>query len=90
MDEVEVILEEVDFKVGLVVTLEEIIVEIEVKRIGDLGDSLDWDKEEWELDQNQAPGLDQILEHSTNRDRVQCFKCREYDHFANEMSKFSS
>ena len=21
---------------------------------------------------------------STNRDRVQCFKCREYDHFANE------
>ena len=20
----------------------------------------------------------------TNRDRVQCFKCREYDHFANE------
>ena len=21
---------------------------------------------------------------STNRDRVQCFKCREYDHFTNE------
>ena len=21
---------------------------------------------------------------STNRDRVQCFKCREYDHFVNE------
>ena len=21
---------------------------------------------------------------STNRDRVQCFKCREYDHFSNE------
>ena len=21
---------------------------------------------------------------STNRDRVRCFKCREYDHFANE------
>ena len=21
---------------------------------------------------------------SMNRDRVQCFKCREYDHFANE------
>ena len=24
------------------------------------------------------------LRTSTNRDRVQCFKCREYDHFANE------
>ena len=41
MDEVEVILEEVVFKVGTVVTLEEIIIEIEVERIGDLGDSLD-------------------------------------------------
>ena len=46
MDEVEVILEEVVFKVGPVVTLEEIIVEIEVERIGDLGDSLDQEKEE--------------------------------------------
>ena len=41
MDEVEVILKEVVFKVGPVVTLEEIIIEIEVERIGDLGDSLD-------------------------------------------------
>ena len=41
MDEVEVILEEVVFEVRPVVTLEEIIVEIEVERIGDLGDSLD-------------------------------------------------
>ena len=24
------------------------------------------------------------LRVSTNRDRVRCFKCREYDHFANE------
>ena len=24
------------------------------------------------------------LRASTNRDRVQCFKCREYDHVANE------
>ena len=45
MDEVEVVLEEVVFKVGPVVTLEEIIVEIEVERIGDLGDSLDQVKE---------------------------------------------
>ena len=60
MDEVEVILEEVVFEVGPVVTLEEIIVEIGVERIGDLGESLDPEKEEWELGQNQAPDLDQI------------------------------
>ena len=41
MDKVEVILEEVVFDVGTVVTLEEIIIEIEVERVGDLGDSLD-------------------------------------------------
>ena len=45
-DEVEVMLEEVVFEVGTVVTLEEIIVEIEVERIGDLGDSLDQENEE--------------------------------------------
>ena len=41
MDEVEVILEEVVFEVGPVVILEEMIVEKEVEKIGDLGDSLD-------------------------------------------------
>ena len=46
MDEVEVILEEVVFEVGPVVILEEIIVETEVERIGNLGDSLDQEKEE--------------------------------------------
>ena len=46
MDGVEVILKEVVFEVGPVVTLEEIIIEIEVKRIGDLGDSLSQEKEE--------------------------------------------
>ena len=46
MDEAEVILEEVVFEVGPVVTLEETIVEIEVERIGDLGDSPDQEKEE--------------------------------------------
>ena len=35
MDEVEVILEEVVFKVGTVVTTEEMIIEIEVERMGD-------------------------------------------------------
>ena len=41
MDEVEVILEGVVFEVGPVVIFEEILVEKEVGRIGDLGDSLD-------------------------------------------------
>ena len=42
----ELILEGVVFEVGPVVTLEELIVEKEVERIGDLGDSLDQEKEE--------------------------------------------
>ena len=28
------------------------------------------------------------LRTNTNRDRVRCFKCREYDHFANECPNF--
>ena len=27
---------------------------------------------------------------SINRDRVQCFKCREYDHFVNEFPNLVS
>ena len=46
MDKVEVILEEVVFKVGPVAILEETIVGIEVEKTGDLGDSLDQEKEE--------------------------------------------
>ena len=62
MEEVEVILEEVVFKVGPIVILEEMIIGTEVERIEGLGDSLDQEKEEWELGQNQAPDLDQIQE----------------------------
>ena len=61
-EEVEVILEEVAFKVGPVIILEEMIVEIEIERIEGLGDSLDQEKEEGELGQNQALDLDQIQE----------------------------
>ena len=46
MDKVEVTLEEVFFEVGTVVILEEIIVGIEIEKTGDLGDSLDQEKEE--------------------------------------------
>ena len=46
MDKVEVILEEVVFKVGTVAILEETIVGIEIEKTGDLGDSPDQEKEE--------------------------------------------
>ena len=46
MKEVEVILEEVVFEVGLVIILEEMLVGTEVERIGGLGDNLDQEKEE--------------------------------------------
>ena len=46
MEEVEVILEEVAFEVGLVIILGEIIVKTEIERIEGLGDSLDQEKEE--------------------------------------------
>ena len=46
MEEVKVILEEVTFKVGLVIILDEVIVGIEIERIEGLGDSLDQEKEE--------------------------------------------
>ena len=80
MEEEEVILEEVVFKVGLVIILDKMVIEIE--RIEGHGDSLGQEKVEQELGQNQV--LDQVSTTSTNRDRVRCFKCREYDHFVNE------
>ena len=46
MEEVEVILEEVAFKVGLVIILDEMIVGTEIERIRGHGDSLDQEKEE--------------------------------------------
>ena len=58
MEEVKVILEEVVFKEGLILLLGEMIIGIEIERVEDHGDSLDQEKEEWELDQNQV--LDQV------------------------------
>ena len=46
MDKVEVILEEVIFKVGTVIILEETVIGIEIEKAGDLGDSPDQEKEE--------------------------------------------
>ena len=46
MDKVEIISEEVVFEVGTVVILEEIIVGIEIEKIGCLGDNQNQEKEE--------------------------------------------
>ena len=46
MDEAEVISEEVVFKVGTVVILDEVIVGIEIEKTGGLGDNQDQEKEE--------------------------------------------
>ena len=35
--------------------------------------------------QSQSPSSSRLRSRtSTNRDRIRCFRCREYDHFANE------
>ena len=46
MDEVEVILEDVVFKVRTVLILVKTVVRIEIEKIGDFGDSPDQEKEE--------------------------------------------
>ena len=58
MEEVEVILREVIFEAGLVIILEGMIIEIE--KIEGHGGSLDHEKEEGELGQNQV--LDPVQE----------------------------
>ena len=34
--------------------------------------------------EDRSRGLDPILGVSTNRDRIRCYRCREYDHFVEE------
>ena len=84
MDGVEVILEEVVFEVGPVVILDE----------NNSRDRSREDRRPWRQSRSRERGMRARSESSsrsrynsrtsTNRDRVQCFKCREYDHFANE------
>ena len=84
MDEVEVILEKVVFEVGPVVTLEG----------NNSRDRSREDRRPWGQSRSRERGMRarsesssqsrSNLRTSTNRDKVQCFKCREYDHFANE------
>ena len=58
MEEVEVILEEVAFEAVLVIILDKMIVGTGIERIEGHGDSLDQEKEELDVGQNQV--LDQV------------------------------
>ena len=85
MDMVEVIIgdiifaEEVTFKVDIIV-----IEWIGIGKIGEHGDNPGPEKEK-EIDKvDHHLVLDQEQELSTNRDRIRCFRCREYGHFSNE------
>ena len=49
-------------------------------KIEDCGDNLGLEKEKEGVGCHLGSGS----RISTNRDRIRCFKCREYDHFANE------
>ena len=82
IEEVEVILEEVVFKEGL----------IHLFRRNDDRDRNREDRRTWRQSRLRERGMRARSESSsrsssrtsTNRNRVRCFKCREYDHFANE------
>ena len=81
MEEVEVIFGEAIF--GEVIFEVDIIIEwIEAGKIGGHGDNQGQEKEER---RGRSPSSSRLGSRtSTNRDRIRCFKCREYDHFANE------
>ena len=82
MEEVEVILEEVIFEAGLIIILDETVVGIEIERIEGHGDKSR--SRERGMRARSKSSSRSSSRASTNKDRVRCFKCREYDHFANE------
>ena len=50
---------------------------VEIRKIEGHGDNPDQEKEKGELGHHPVPRLSSRT--STNRDRIRCFKCREYD-----------
>ena len=85
MDVVEVSIGEVIFVQEVTFKVDIIIVEwTEIGKIGGHGDnpgSRERDRDR----RSQSPSSSRSRSRtSTNRDRIRCFKCREYDHFANE------
>ena len=84
MDVVEVILGEVIFKEEVALEVDIIIVEwTEIGKIGEHGDNPGQEKDRDRRSQSPSSSRSRSRT-STNRDRIRCFKCREYDHFANE------
>ena len=50
-----------------------------------------WSRERDRDRQSRSPSSSRSRSRtSTNRDRIRCFKCREYDHFANECPNLGS
>ena len=80
MEKVEVIFGEVTFG-EVIFEVDIIIIQVEIWKIGGHGDNLDHE-EKGEL--GHHPVLDWGSRTSMNRDRIRCFKCREYNHFVNE------
>ena len=70
-------------------TVQEIEISIAETRaevgIGDTGPELFQEIEK--VDQDQNPDLESSSHVSTNRDRLRCYRCSEYDHFVREMSQ---
>ena len=81
MVEVEVIFREVTFR-EVIFEVDIIIEWTEVGKIGGHGDNLGQEKEKEEV--GHHPSSRSGSRTSMNRDRIRCFKYREYDHFANE------
>ena len=83
MEEVEVILGEDHFKEEVIFEVDIIIIgQIEVGKIEDCGDNLGLEKEKEGVGHHLV--LDQDPELVLIEMGLGCFKCREYDHFANE------
>ena len=82
MDVVEVIFREEIFKEEVIFEVDIIIEWIEVGKIEDYGENLGQRERER---RSRLPSSSRLGSRtSTNRDRIRCFKCREYDHFASE------
>ena len=84
MDVVEVIFGEESFEEEVIFKVDIIIEWIGIGKIGEHGDNLGQEKEIEIEEVGHHLVLDSGSRTSTNRDRIRCFKCREYDHFANE------
>ena len=85
MDVIEVIFREETFEADIIFEVKIIVIEwIGIGKIEEHGDNPGQEKRDRDR-QSRSPSSSRSRSRtSTNRDRIRCFKCREYDHFANE------